>query len=144
MHIRRYKLEDAEAIYKIDQCFLHPYELFEIIANAGSEDRLVILNHHEALVGYIFLEYVSAENATHINDLAIAAAFQGQGLGGLLLAAAAGHALSQRAAAVTLDVAVGNEVAIRLYKKFGFEIVEIVDKYYPDGEDSYYMRMNLS
>jgi len=39
---------------------------------------------------------------------------------------------------VTLEVAVNNEAAINLYKKFGFEIIHIRKKYY-NGIDAYLM-----
>jgi ribosomal protein S18 acetylase RimI-like enzyme len=40
---------------------------------------------------------------------------------------------------VHLHVRTGNEKAIKLYKKHGFEIYHTVKKHYGDGEDAYYM-----
>jgi len=38
---------------------------------------------------------------------------------------------------VFLEVRVSNEVALRLYKAAGFEVVETLKNYYSDGEDGY-------
>ena len=40
---------------------------------------------------------------------------------------------------ITLEVASKNIPAINLYEKFGFEIVNVRKKYYPDGDDAYLM-----
>ena len=40
---------------------------------------------------------------------------------------------------ITLEVDSNNIPAIRLYEKFGFEIVNVRKKYYPDGDDAYLM-----
>jgi len=42
-----------------------------------------------------------------------------------------------------LEVRVSNTPAISLYKKLGFEIVEVIPRYYHDGEDAYLMARSL-
>lgn len=50
--------------------------------------------------------------------------------------------LSETVETITLEVAVNNEAAIELYKKFGFEIINIRKKYYNDV-DAYLMGRRL-
>ncbi len=40
---------------------------------------------------------------------------------------------------ITLEVASKNQAALNLYEKFGFEIVNVRKKYYPNGDDAYLM-----
>ena len=44
---------------------------------------------------------------------------------------------------MVLEVRVGNEPAIRLYRSLGLEIVDLIRGYYSDGEDAYVMRAPL-
>lgn len=50
--------------------------------------------------------------------------------------------LAEEVETITLEVAVNNESAIELYKKFGFEIVNVRKKYYNDV-DAYLMGRRL-
>ena len=50
--------------------------------------------------------------------------------------------LNEDVETITLEVAVDNEAAIELYKKFGFEIINIRKKYY-NGIDAYLMGRRL-
>lgn len=43
---------------------------------------------------------------------------------------------------ITLEVAVDNEKAINLYKKFGFEVINVRKKYY-NGKDAYLMGRSI-
>jgi len=47
------------------------------------------------------------------------------------------------ASEVYLEVRVSNEPAINLYRKLGFTVVNIIKKYYHDGEDAYVMARTL-
>jgi ribosomal-protein-alanine N-acetyltransferase len=42
-----------------------------------------------------------------------------------------------------LEVRVSNYMAIRLYEKFNFKVESIKQNYYRDGENAYYMTLNL-
>ena len=43
-----------------------------------------------------------------------------------------------------LEVRVRNNVAINLYKKFGFETISTRKGYYKDGEDAYVMLLDIN
>jgi ribosomal-protein-alanine N-acetyltransferase len=73
----------------------------------------------------------------HITLLMIHPDYQGQGLGQLLLYALLKDALKRKLERATLEVRVSNEVAIYLYKKFGFAVAGRRKGYYQTtGEDA--------
>jgi [ribosomal protein S18]-alanine N-acetyltransferase len=73
----------------------------------------------------------------HITLLAVDPAYRGQGLGQALLYALLVAAWRRNLEWATLEVRVSNQMAIQLYKKFGFEAVGQRRGYYQDkGEDA--------
>lgn len=71
----------------------------------------------------------------HITLLAIHPDYQGQGLGKLLLYSLLEDAVKRKLERATLEVRESNQVALSLYKKFGFRIAGRRKKYYPDTEE---------
>jgi [ribosomal protein S18]-alanine N-acetyltransferase len=73
----------------------------------------------------------------HITLLMIHPNYQGQGLGQFLLSGLLENAQKQKLERATLEVRVSNEVAISLYKKFGFRVAGRRRGYYQQtGEDA--------
>lgn len=98
------------------------------------------------VVGYALLLLV-VDEAT-LMDIAIASAFRGAGGGKLLLDAAIAHCKQTQMATLWLEVRQSNEVAIRLYKAYGFETIEVRKDYYLTAteckEDALIMRLALA
>jgi len=44
---------------------------------------------------------------------------------------------------VELEVRRDNKKAVKFYQKYGFEIVEMVSKFYQNGEDAYIMKREI-
>jgi len=65
----------------------------------------------------------------------VAKQHRGKGLGELLLISMMEQAISMRAAMVTLEVRVSNQVAQNLYRKYGFVITGTRPRYYRDNEE---------
>lgn len=78
----------------------------------------------------------AAPDEVHLLDLVVAPAARRRGLGRRLVAALAARARDDGAAAMTLEVRVGNEPARRLYAALGFASAGIRPGYYRDGEDA--------
>ncbi len=73
----------------------------------------------------------------HITILAVHPDYQGQGLGQALLFALLVSAWERKLERATLEVRVSNQVAIKLYEKFGFQEAGCRKRYYQDtGEDA--------
>lgn len=76
----------------------------------------------------------------HITTIAVRGSHRGRGLGELLLIHAVDLATELKAQLVTLEVRVSNEVAQKLYEKYGFNKVGVRKGYYSDnGEDALIM-----
>ncbi|MGH2561711.1 MAG: ribosomal protein S18-alanine N-acetyltransferase [Thermomicrobiales bacterium] len=76
----------------------------------------------------------------HITTIGIDPVYRGQRLGELLLVVLIEEAITRGATWLTLEVRVSNEVAQRLYRKYGFGVQGTRRRYYSDnGEDAHIM-----
>lgn len=75
----------------------------------------------------------------HIFSVAVLPDFRRHGVGWGLVALGLHSMLSKNVEEVYLEVRKSNYSAIELYKKFGMDVVGVVNKYYEDGEDAYVM-----
>lgn len=90
---------------------------------------------HQRLIGLGCFWSILEE--AHITLLAVAPAYQGQGLGQLLFYALLKLARIRGMERATLEVRVSNQVALSLYQKFGFQEAGRRRRYYQDtGEDA--------
>jgi ribosomal-protein-alanine N-acetyltransferase len=80
----------------------------------------------------------------HISTLALRAEWRGNRLGELMFLAAMVQAMDDGAWTVALEVRISNQIAINLYKKYGFNAVSRLRKYYANGEDAYLMKTHLN
>lgn len=86
--------------------------------------------------------YWFSQGRAHISTIAVHPAYRGQSLGELVLAGMIREALNQRALMISLEVRVGNQPAIALYRKYGFGFYGIKPRYYRDnGDDAHDMRI---
>ncbi len=80
----------------------------------------------------------SIVDEAHITLLGIHPDYQGQSLGKLLLTSLLQDAVDRKLERATLEVKTTNNIAIALYKKFGFEVAGRRKNYYPKtGEDAF-------
>jgi ribosomal-protein-alanine N-acetyltransferase len=97
------------------------------------------------IIGFLIMVKDKRQRANLINFL-IDADYRKKGWGGFLL----DHALTRiknnhsKINIIILNVKVDNSAAIRLYKKFGFTIIDKIDDYYHTGESAYVMKLTLS
>jgi ribosomal-protein-alanine N-acetyltransferase len=81
----------------------------------------------------------------HISTIASHPDYRGKKYGEIVLAGMIGRAILLGAAYIVLEVRVSNDVAQKLYQKYGFTIEGVKPKYYHhDNEDAYDMRLVLS
>ncbi len=91
-----------------------------------------------AIVGFAGQMFIDDE--AHVNNIAVDPAWQGRGLGAVILADLVRTALARGARHLTLEVRVGNEPAIALYRRFGMAPVGVRPNYYPEtGDDALVM-----
>jgi ribosomal-protein-alanine N-acetyltransferase len=89
------------------------------------------------IVGYVGFRLQGAEG--HLTTIAVRPNCRQQGFGDFLLLVALGRMLALGVDMVTLEMRPSNEVAYRLYRKYGFEVRRRDPGYYRDGEDAWVM-----
>ncbi|CAM3756281.1 ribosomal protein S18-alanine N-acetyltransferase [Parendozoicomonas haliclonae] len=123
----------------------HPWTLGNLQNSLSTGDACWVLEHGEELAGY-GVTMVAADEGTILN-IAIAPAFQKQGLGQKLLEFLVSGAKQRGANVMFLEVRVSNHKAIGLYLKSDFSEVGIRKNYYPaakGSEDAIVMMRDLS
>jgi ribosomal-protein-alanine N-acetyltransferase len=92
----------------------------------------------KTIVGFAGLMFIDDE--AHVNNVAVDPRWQGRGLGAAILADLVRVALERGARHLTLEVRVGNDPAIALYRRFGMAPVGVRPNYYPEtGDDALIM-----
>ena len=91
-------------------------------------------------VGY--LEYSLIYDRMEIDNIQVLEEYRNNGIGTKLMSYLVSLAISLRVINITLEVRVSNNIAINLYKKFGFREVAI-RKYYYGDEDGILMEKNI-
>lgn len=134
--------EDLAAIAGIEAAsFSAPWteEMFRWeLAQAGASLALVA-RQADRVVGYLFTWVVAGE--CHINNIAVAPASRGQGIGEALLRAGLTAAVARGARVALLEVREGNRAAQALYGRWGFTVAGRRRRYYSHPtEDALLMR----
>jgi ribosomal-protein-alanine N-acetyltransferase len=90
------------------------------------------------IVGFAGQMFVDDE--AHVNNIAVDPAWQGRGLGAAILCDLVRTGLGRGVRHLTLEVRVGNDPALALYRRFGLAPVGVRRNYYPvTGEDAIVM-----
>lgn len=149
--IREARREDLEKVMKINKEVLpenYPAFYFEMhLRNFGK--AFLVAESDSQIVGYIMcrVEYDTLYTNPnkigkrgHIISIAVLPQYQGLGIGTELMVKALENMKKYyEAEEYYLEVRVGNEVALKLYKKLGFNVLKVLPGYYLDGEDAYLM-----
>jgi len=107
--------------------------------------------HH--VVGYIMcrmehgfsdLRKLRFSKKGHIVSVAVMPEFRRLTIGNALVQSALSALAGLDADECYLEVRLGNEPAINLYRKLGFEIARTIQRYYYDGSDAYVMAKDLT
>lgn len=140
--LRPMQASDLNAVLSIERVvFEAPWtrQIFEdeLLINERTSCRVACLSGE--IVGYYSAWHLVGESA--LNNLAVAPAYRRQGIGARLLSDFLQASFSKGAEECFLEVAVNNEAALHLYRKFGFAVLSIRKNYYASlGLDAYIMR----
>lgn len=99
----------------------HPHGLFRVALEDG------------VVVGYGGVWLVIDE--AHVTNVAVAPAFQRQGIGRRLMIELLRAARDKGMSCATLEVRAGNAPALHLYEALGFERTAVRRGYYPDNKE---------
>lgn len=133
---RKLTLDDIPQLMVVEQdSFSTPWseEAFRNELTNNLFAQYMAVEYEGILIGYAGMWIIVDE--AHITNIAIHQNFRGQGLGNQLMHELQRTAKFLGAVKMTLEVRVGNEVAKRLYRKFGFVEAGVRPKYYSDNDE---------
>ena len=152
--IRRCTLDDLDEVIEINEKELpedYPYYFYRSILDDFPESFLVAQNREGELIGYIMwrvekapsvnsLKYV---NKGHLVSIAVSEDYRKKGIAQALLSNSMITIKKYKIKQYVLEVRVSNYTAIKLYEKFNYKIAIIKNNYYRDGENAYYMTLDV-
>jgi len=141
--------DDLKAVYAIEtRVFPHPWSInyFRLII-ADKNNYMVTLKVGDQVVGYggyhLLTQNVvfpvvkrNYDRIIHLINIAIDLSYQHKGYGSFLLSRLLHTAYEKDAEYTYLEVRPSNAHALKLYRKFGFALIGIIEKYYPQEDEN--------
>lgn len=128
--------QKIEPIYNIEfDDFWKPQNLKSELQNVSS--KYIVAKENGEIVGFAGIWY-SVDDA-HITNIVVRKNYRNKGIGSLLLEKLI--ELAKTKDSLTLEVNTKNEIAQKLYLKYGFKNLGIRKKYYDGIEDAYIMTL---
>lgn len=144
MTIREMLVSDIPHIMNMEkELFTLPWTKDMFLQEIHTQHAYVLLKEDDnLLIGYVCGWLMLDE--FNITNLAVRAEFQKMGLGEMLVKFIIGKLLLQKCFQFLLEVRESNMPAIKLYAKFGFEIIGKRKKYYNHPlEDALVMQLDM-
>lgn len=130
--IRLAKKNDVNMIKTIEnRCFSSPWTENMILESMENGCIMLVAEEGKNIVGYGGL-YPSGD----ITNVAVLPEYRGKGYGKLIVQSLLASAKEHNIECVYLEVRVSNQIAIKLYEKCGFKLINTRKRYYPGGEDA--------
>ena len=143
MEIRLATIEDAHAIYEIEQqSFSVPWRLESVLAELeGAENKLyMVICEENHIVGYAGAWLVYDEG--QITNIAVLPSARGKGYGSKLTKQLINECFSRGMHEIFLEVRISNLAAFAMYRNLGFSVKGIRKDYYSEPtEDAYIMSL---
>jgi ribosomal-protein-alanine N-acetyltransferase len=119
-------------------CFpLDAWPLFDLIGVLTFPNVVRLkADHAGRMIGFIAGDVRDHQRVSWIATIGVLPEYRGQGIGGQLLEACEKQLPSP---SIKLCVRASNDAAIRLYRKYGYDIIGRWQRYYQDGEDALVM-----
>ena len=137
---------DLEAVMAIEQAaYSHPWTRGNFRDALASGYWAQCLRVHDELLGYVVA--MAGVEETHLLNITVAPARQGQGWAHMMLDALCLWSRRQGAQWLWLEVREGNQRALQVYERYGFRRVGLRKDYYPadrqQREHAVVMSLNL-
>lgn len=136
MEIRFMTEEDLEGAYEVEkESFATPWSFDALKRDLANKDLsiYIVAEVDGVIAGYVGSWIVMGEG--QITNIAVKKDYRSRGIGAALLYAVIVELERRGSTSIVLEVRVGNENAIKLYEKFGFEVVGKRPKYYTDNKE---------
>ena len=130
MIIRDMGAEDLDEVARLEaEVFTQPWSLESFMIEVQTPNHIYLVAEDcGKILGYCGLWEVAGEG--QITNVCVAPEHRGKNVGTQMLEELLNRALEQKVGAITLEVRVSNEPAIRLYEKLGFELAGIRKNFY--------------
>ncbi len=143
---RNMTAEDVDAVAEIENStFPMPWskESFYREINQNNIAKYIVAVRDNEIVGYGGLWHIITE--MHITNIAVKKEYRGLGIGKGLVSGLIELALDDELVdGISLEVRRSNFAAQNLYRKYGFEVIGVREKYYDDNrEDAYIMHKEI-
>jgi len=149
--VRKYRPEDFQTLWRIDQaCFppgisYTPFELKSFIHRGGSFTLVAAAAHEAAqerpssdlnrgILGFLIAAYRGL--AGHLITIDVCAEARRHRVGSALLGAAESRMRLGNCKVVRLETAVDNLAALSFYKRHAYSVTKVVPRYYSNGVDA--------
>lgn len=138
--------DDLDAVVAIEQtAYSHPWTLGNFRDALASGYWMQCLRLHDELLGYVVA--MEGVQETHLLNITVAPARQGQGWAHMMLDALCLWSRRQGAQWLWLEVRESNRRALQVYERYGFRRVGLRKDYYPadrqQREHAVVMSLNL-
>lgn len=135
--IREAKLEDKKEIERLGKCLHENFErLFNVEKMLNEEyNKIYVAQENDEIIG--FLMAIVLYESCEILNIVVEEKYRKKKVASNLLDTLISE-FTDTVSTITLEVAIDNESAIGLYKKFGFEIINKRNHYY-GNKDAYLM-----
>ncbi len=140
MTIRRAAPEDLDLLESLERASFPDHWSRQTLFNSLVEPNYLVLLAGDC--GFLLGWNVGEE--AELARLGVAQAARGRGTGLALVQAALEEWKARSVASVFLEVRASNEVAVRLYRRAGFQEIARRPNYYANGEEARVMKRELS
>ena len=127
-------------MYLENTCFVAPWGLKELLYEVNDNpvsNLWVIESSMHGVAG--FVDYWITFDSATICQICVNPVFRNKGLGSQMMSEVIKDCRANKVRNITLEVREHNDLAIKLYEKFGFKKVLIKEKYYTNGDNAIYM-----
>ncbi|NLO93912.1 MAG: ribosomal protein S18-alanine N-acetyltransferase [Clostridiaceae bacterium] len=142
--VRSMKKQDVDGVYEVERAsFTSPWTKYMLVEElSNSKAHYMVIDADGEILGYCGFWKIIDE--AHITNVAVHPEYRGQGYGRVLISAMIQRAKELDVIAMTLEVRVSNDIAISLYKDFGFVASGVRKNYYQDNsEDALIMWLKM-
>ena len=145
LHYRRMRTADLPEVTHLERAlYAFPWSLGNFRDSVAADYDCWTITHGEMVIGYAVL--MIALDEAHLLNFAVAAEWQGQGVGRAFLKHMVTVARGAACEIVYLEVRPSNVAARQLYRAMGFQQIAIRPSYYPDRggrEDALFLGLTL-
>ncbi len=141
VRVRRAELSDLDDLVALEESSFATDRLsraqYRRHLDSETAQVLVASANHRRFLGTAVVFFRKGTQVARLYSIATKAEARGKGVGSALLEAAEQASRRRRCKALRLEVRTGNDDAIRLYERLGYQRIGEYKRYYGDGADAW-------